>query len=106
MTTTLDMTFYVHKADGTDELACEIQLQDTNFGFSAIIDSMVLHPKILSADLSTIVQVSSTFGTIDTAQMTALFQQILTISLDPINSAINSFTLTIPDKIYGLFGLS
>lgn len=55
MKSNLALSFYVNKTDGTQELACEILLQDLAFGFSAIIDSMVLHPKILSADLSTIV---------------------------------------------------
>lgn len=55
MKTNLALSFYVNKTDGTQELACEILLEDLAFGFSAIIDSMVIHPKILSADISTIV---------------------------------------------------
>ena len=106
MTSTLAFTFYVHKADGTTELACEVLFKDLAFGFSALIDAMILHPKILSADIGTIVQVSSTFGDIDTAQMAALFQQILNIALEPMNTAINSFTLTIPNKLFGLVSLA
>jgi len=106
MDSSLRLGFYVNKADGTQELACTIQLKDLALGFSAIIDSMVLRPKVLSADLTTVVQEFSTFGDINIPQITSLFQQILTITLPSINDAINSFTLTIPNKVFGLIGLS
>jgi hypothetical protein len=106
MTSDLGLSFMVTKADGTQELACEVLLKDLVIGVSAIINDMVLHPNILSADLGTIVQVSSTFGDIDTAQMAALFQQILTIALPSMNAGINSFTLTIPNKIFNMVTLA
>jgi hypothetical protein len=51
MKTTLDVSYYVQKTDGTQELACEMLFVDMVFGAQALIDNMVLRPKILSADL-------------------------------------------------------
>ena len=48
------MTVYVNKTDGTQEKACEIEFQNLKLGFSAIIDSMFLRPKVLTADVGTI----------------------------------------------------
>jgi len=60
---------------------------------------MAIKPQILSAELSTVVQVFSTVGDLDNIQFAALFQQILTIMKDPINGAIRSISLNIPRKI-------
>jgi len=48
------MSVYVKKTDGTQEEACSIEFQNLKLGFSAIIDSMVLRPKVLTADVGTI----------------------------------------------------
>lgn len=104
--TDLDIQFYVNKTDGTQEMAVDILLKDLFFDCTASIDSMNLHPQIVSASLDNIVQIASTVGTLDLSEITALFQQILAAALPPINTAISGLTLAIPDKLFGLFGLS
>ena len=55
-------------------MAVDILLKDLFFDCTATIESMNLHPQIVSASLDNIVQVSSTVGTLDLSEITALFQ--------------------------------
>jgi hypothetical protein len=101
----LNLKFYVNASTG-DELAIEIVLKDFLFTFQALINNMMLHPKLMASSISKIEIVSSTIGDFDTKEIIALYQQVFGYALAPVNAYIATLGLTVPEKIFGLFSLS
>ena len=102
----IDVLFYVETAANQKEVAIELTLSELYFDFTAIIDGMALKPNIESASLGAILVKSSTFGDLDMTLLTDLLNQGLKEGREPLNTLLQKQSLLVPDKVFGLFGLS
>ena len=102
----IDVLFHVETGTNQREVAIDLTLSKLYFDFTAIIEGMALKPNIESASLGAIVIKSSTFGDLDMTLLTDLLNKGLTEGREPLNKILQKQSLLVPDKVFGLFGLS
>ena len=73
--------------------------------FNAIIDGMQLKANIHNATLGP-VTVVTTFGALDMTEVKKLLDQVLSEGRPEFNQWIQTQSIIVPNKIFGLFGLS
>lgn len=102
----LDLQFYVVKEDGTEEMACDLQLNDIEFGFTASVDNMNITLDISTVKIDQVVVVSDTFGRLSPTIIKTALNTGFAIALPVVNNLLADHSIPFPSNIAGLFELS
>lgn len=86
--TSLDLQFYVTKTDGTQELACELGLNDSSFKFTALINNMDIALNITKVQVDSVDVVSDTFGRLSASFIKTKINTSFAVALPLINAAL------------------
>ena len=105
-TTSLDLQFWVEKADSTKELACELSLSDMDFDFSALVTDMNITLNITKINIDKVDIVSDTFGKLSALTLKLKLNNGFRIMLPLLNVFLSKFNISIPSNIFGIFELS
>ena len=105
-TLSLDMQFWVEKNDTTTELAAELNLNDIDFDFSALITDMNITFNITKINIDSVNVVSDTFGKLSALTLKLKLNNGFRIMLPLLNAFISKFHLAFPSDIFGIFQLS
>ena len=105
-TTSLDLQFWVEKADSTKELACELSLSDMDFDFSALVTDMNITLNITKINIDKVDIVSDTFGKLSALTLKLKLNNGFRIMLPLLNVFLSKFNVSIPSNIFGIFELS
>lgn len=103
---TANLQFFPHLADGTTELAVEMNIVDIKFtgginivNFNATADISTFHVDKINV-------VSSTIGDISAAKLKIEFNTISRLAVPELNKFIQKYNVPIPQNIMGIFTLS
>ena len=102
---TLDLQFYVTKTDGSQEMACELVLHDTKFGFIAPIDDMTLTIELTKVNVDSVDVVSDTFGKLSAVSIKLEINNGFRIFQGTLNSLLQAHPINFPTEVFGLFKL-
>ena len=102
---TMNMDFWVTKADGTYEMATSVTLQDTSFGFSALVNAMNLSMQVVEVNSSKVIINSCTFGTLSAYKLKLELNNFFRFFLGPINTVLANHPVAIPSTVANLFEL-
>ena len=105
-TTSLNLQFWVEKADATKELACELNLSDMDFDFSALVTDMNITLNITKINIDQVQVVSDTFGKLSALTLKLKLNNGFRIMLPLLNVFLSKFDVQIPSNIFGIFELS
>lgn len=89
--TSLDLLFYVTKTDGTKELACNLELNDIAFKFTALINNMDVSLNITKVQVGSVNVVEDTFGRLSSSFIKTKINTGFAIALPIINAALAKF---------------
>ena len=105
-TTSLNLQFWVEKTDSTKELACELNLSDVDFDFSALVTDMNITLNITKINIDTVDIVSDTFGRLSALTLKLKLNNGFRIMIPLLNVFLSKFNVSIPSNIFGIFELS
>ena len=105
-TTSLNLQFWVEKVDSTKELACELNLSDMDFDFSALVTDMNITLNITKINIDKVDVVSDTFGKLSALTLKLKLNNGFRIMLPLLNVFLSKFNVSIPSNILGIFELS
>ena len=105
-TTSLNLQFWVEKTDSTKELACELNLSDVDFDFSALVTDMNITLNITKVNIDKVDIVSDTFGKLSALTLKLKLNNGFRIMIPLLNVFLSKFNLSIPSNIFGIFELS
>lgn len=85
------MQFWVEKADATKELACELDMNDIDFDFSAIVNEMDVTLNITKINIDSVNVVSDTFGKLSALTIKLKLNNGFRIMLPLLNIFLQKF---------------
>ena len=104
--TSLALEFWVEMADGTKEMAADLQLSDIDFKFTALINDMDVALNITKINISSVSVISDTFGKLSALTIKVKLNNGFRIGLPFLNILLTKFQIPIPSNIFGIFELS
>ena len=105
-TTSLNLQFWVEKTDSTKEIACELNLSDVDFDFSALVTDMNITLNITKINIDKVDIVSDTFGKLSALTLKLKLNNGFRIMIPLLNVFLSKFNVSIPSNIFGIFELS
>jgi hypothetical protein len=103
---TLELEFWVEKADGTKELAATLRLIDTDLGFTATVTDMRLLIGLTQVNVSNVSVLSCTFGKLSALLIRTELNNGFRLFQSSINAFLARKTIPMPRNILGLFELT
>ena len=100
------MQFWVEKNDTTKELAAELNLNEIDYDFSALITDMNITLNITKINIDSVKIVSDTFGKLSALTLKLKLNNGFRIVLPLLNIFLSKFHLQFPSDIFGIFQLS
>ena len=100
------MHFNVTLPDGTEEVALQVMLKNLTVGFDILIKGMILRVNVRSVKTEEIVQISSTFGPINTIILREGFNTLMipqALMIDQLNEIMYSIPIEVPSFVLDLF---
>lgn len=100
------MHFNVTLPDGTEEVALQVMLKNLTVGFDILIKGMILRVNVRSVKTEEIVQISSTFGPINTIILREGFNTLMipqALMIDQLNEIMYSIPIEVPSYVLDLF---
>jgi hypothetical protein len=104
--TSLNLQFWVQKADGTEEMACELELDGAVFKFTALIDNMDIALNLTKFNVDSVNVVSDTFGKLSSLLIKTKINNGFRIGIPFINVFLAKHQIKFPSNIFGIFELS
>jgi len=101
-----NVKFYVHKSDGTTELAVDIDGEDMYTNLTALIDGEALVGNITDVFVGKVQQNSCTYGQIPLTDERKFFNKVVYRFLPSVNDYLNSKELIFSTELFGMFTLS
>lgn len=101
-----NVKFYVHKTDGTKELAVDIDGQQMYTNFTVLIFGDAVAGNVTAVSVGKVKQNSCTFGKIPLTTEKFFLNKIINTFLPSINEFLNSKRLILPTELFGIFTLS
>jgi len=98
--------FWVQLADGTQEMATQLTLSETNFGFTALVNNMDVSIQIDSVKSSNVTVDSCAFGHLSALLIKSELNNFLRLYMPSLNDWLNTLPIVIPSQIGNLFMLS
>lgn len=105
-TTSLNLQFWVELEDGSVEMAADLQLEDTDFSFTALVNNMAVSLNITKVNIDKVVVNSDTFGFLSALTIKVSLNNAFRIGLPIFNKIMAKHQIVIPSNILGLFELS
>jgi hypothetical protein len=102
---TIDMELWADKLDGTREIAASITLGDLAFGFSVLINDMIVAAQITEVYSTTVTVNSCTFGKLSALKLKLELNKGFKIAQPIINEKLAAMTIAVPSNIAGIFEL-
>jgi hypothetical protein len=102
---TLEMELWANKLDGNREMAASITLGDLAFGFSLLINDMIVAAQITEVYSTTVTVNSCAFGNLSALKLKLELNKGFKIARPIINDKLAAMTITVPSNIAGVFEL-
>lgn len=105
-TTSLNLQFWVELEDGTVEMAADLEVEDTDFKFTALVNNMAISLDITKVNIDKVVVNSDTFGFLSALTIKVSLNNAFRLGLPFFNKFMEKHQIVIPSNILGLFELS
>merc|ERR1712151_1335781 len=103
----LNMQFWVvNTTDNSKEMAADLNLNNIEFDFSALITDMNITLNITKVNIDSVDVISDTFGHLSALTLKLKLNNGFRIVLPILNMFLSKFQVPIPSDIFGIFQLS
>ena len=102
---TMEWQTWANKADGTKEMAASITLSQTAFGFTALVNDMLLGVQITQVYSGNVKVNSTTFGNLNALKLKLELNNAFKLGLGTINEHLAKMQIAVPSNIAGIFEL-